>query len=111
YWPRLQRWASRRLTWNLRTMLETGDLVQEAVIKALPHLNQLEIRTERALWFYLQRAVMNHIIDLSRRSRRRPAREEIPENAPAPGITPEEAAIGEEGFQRYERALASLKNE
>ena len=29
YWPRLQRWASRRLTWNLRTMLETGDLVQE----------------------------------------------------------------------------------
>jgi RNA polymerase sigma factor (sigma-70 family) len=111
YLPRLRRWASGRLPWGLRTMLDTGDLVQDAVISALPHLNTLEIRTERALQFYLQRAVKNRIIDLHRRARRRPAREEIPVDVVAAGTSPDEAAIGAEVFERYERALASLKND
>jgi RNA polymerase sigma factor (sigma-70 family) len=111
YLPRLRRWASGRLPWGLRTMLDTGDLVQDAVISALPHLNTLEIRTERALQFYLQQAVKNRIIDLHRRARRRPAREEIPVDVVAAGTSPDEAAIGAEVFERYERALASLKND
>ncbi len=85
YLPRLRRWASGRLPWALRTMLDTGDLVQDAIVSALPHLNKLEIRTEHAFQFYLQRAVKNRIIDLHKRARRRPAREEIPEDAPAAG--------------------------
>jgi RNA polymerase sigma-70 factor (ECF subfamily) len=111
YLPRLRRWASGRLPWALRTMLDTGDLVQDAIINALPHLNGLEIRTERALEFYLQRVVRNRIIDLYKRSRRRPTRDEIPEQVVAVGTSPEEAAIGAEALQRYERALASLKKE
>jgi RNA polymerase sigma-70 factor (ECF subfamily) len=111
YLPRLRRWTSQRLPWGLRTMLDTGDLVQDAIINALTHLNSLEVRTERALEFYLQRAVKNRIIDLHRRSRRRPAREEIPEHIAASGASPQEAAIGAEALERYERALASLKTE
>ena len=112
YLPRLQRWATGRLPWGLRTMLETGDLVQEAVINALPHLETLEIRTERALEFYLQRAVKNRIIDLHKRSRRRPTRQSIPEEVSAgDDASPEEAAISAEVYEQYERALASLKNE
>jgi RNA polymerase sigma-70 factor (ECF subfamily) len=111
YLPRLRRWASGRLPWGLRTLLDTGDLVQDAVISALPHLNTLEIRTERALQFYLQRAVKNRIIDLHRRALRRPAREELPEHAVAAGTSPDDAAIGAEALERYERALASLKQE
>ena len=111
YLPRLQRWASGRLPWALRTMLDTGDLVQDAIIHALPHLDKLEIRTERAFQFYLQQAVKNRIIDLHKRARRRPLREEIPEHAPAAGGSPEEMAIGAEALERYERALASLKKE
>jgi RNA polymerase sigma-70 factor, ECF subfamily len=111
YLPRLRRWASGRLPWALRTMLDTGDLVQDAIVHALPHLNKLEIRTEHAFQFYLQRAVKNRIIDLHKRARRRPLREEIPEDAPASGTSPQEAAIGAEALERYERALASLKNE
>jgi RNA polymerase sigma-70 factor (ECF subfamily) len=112
YLPRLRRWASGRLPWGLRTMLDTGDLVQDAIINALPHLNKLEIRSERALQFYLQQAVKNRIIDLHKRARRRPGREEeIPEHVAAGGISPEEAAIGAEALERYERALASLKDE
>ena len=111
YLPRLRRWASGRLPWGLRTMLDTGDLVQEAVIHALPHLNGLEIRNEHALLFYLKQAVRNRVIDLHKRARHRPARQEIPEDAPARGTSPQEAAIEAETLERYERALGSLKKE
>jgi RNA polymerase sigma-70 factor (ECF subfamily) len=111
YIPRLRRWASGRLPWGLRSMLETGDLVQDAVIHSLPHLNQLEVRTDQALLFYLQRAVKNRIIDLHKRGRRRPERREIPDDMPAHGPSPQEAAIGAEALERYEQALASLRRE
>jgi RNA polymerase sigma-70 factor (ECF subfamily) len=111
YLPRLQRWASRRLPANLRTMLDTADLVQDAVISTMPHLKRLEIRSDRALQFYLQRAVKNRIIDLHKRGKRRPARVEVPMELPAAGTSPHEAAIGAQSLERYERALASLKKE
>ena len=111
YLPRLRRWASGRLPGGLRTMLDTGDLVQDAIINTLPHLKRLEIRSDRALQFYLQRAVKNRIIDLHKRGRRRPTREEVPMDLPAAGASPHEAAIGAQMLERYERALASLKKE
>jgi RNA polymerase sigma-70 factor (ECF subfamily) len=111
YLPRLRRWASGRLPSGLRTMQDTGDLVQDAIINALPHLKKLEIRSDGALLFYLQRAIRHRVIDLYKRGRRGPVREEIPEHAAAGGISPQEAAIGAEAFERYERALASLKKE
>ena len=111
YLPRLQRWASGRLPSGVRTMLDTGDLVQDAVMNALRHLNTLEIRTESALQVYLRRAVNNRIIDLYRRAGRRPARQELPEDAAAGGPSPLEAAIGAEALECYERALARLKDD
>jgi RNA polymerase sigma-70 factor (ECF subfamily) len=108
YLPRLQRWASGRLPLGVRTMLDTGDLVQDAVINALRHLNTFEIRTEGALQAYLRRAVNNRITDLYRRAARRPGRVEIPEDIAAGHTSPLEAAIGAEALERYERALASL---
>jgi RNA polymerase sigma-70 factor (ECF subfamily) len=111
YLPRLQRWASGRLPNGVRTMLDTGDLVQDAVINALRHLDTLEIRTEGALQAYLRRAVNNRIIDLYRRAGRRPVREEIPADAPAAGTSPLEAAIGAEALESYERALARLRED
>jgi RNA polymerase sigma-70 factor, ECF subfamily len=111
YLPRLQRWASGRLPAGLRTMLDTGDLVQDAIIRALPQLNRLEIRSDRALLFYLQRAVKNRIIDLHKRRSRRPAREEVPMDLPAAGDSPQQSAIEAEALERYERALALLRKE
>jgi len=48
YLPRLRRWASGRLPSSPRTMMDTGDLVQDAVISALRHLSTLEVRTDGA---------------------------------------------------------------
>jgi RNA polymerase sigma-70 factor (ECF subfamily) len=113
YLPRLQRWARGRLPTGLRTMLDTGDLVQEAVINALRHFNTFEIRSDGALQAYLQRAVNNRITDLYRRAGRRPARGEMPEDQEIAAVDPSplEAAIGIEALENYERALASLKDE
>jgi RNA polymerase sigma-70 factor (ECF subfamily) len=55
YMPRLRRWASGRLPSSARSMVDTSDLVQDAVIQALPHLSTLEIRTDGALDAYLMR--------------------------------------------------------
>jgi RNA polymerase sigma factor (sigma-70 family) len=111
YLPRLRRWARGRLPAGVRTMLDTGDLVQDAIINALRHLNAIEVRTEGALQAYLRRAVNNRIIDLYRRAGRRPGREAITEAAPDPGASPLEAAIGAEALATYERALASLDDQ
>jgi RNA polymerase sigma-70 factor (ECF subfamily) len=111
YLPRLKRWASGRLPAGVRTMLDTGDLVQDAIINALRNLNTLEIRTEGALQAYLRRAVNNRIIDLYRRAGRRPIREEMPQDAVSMATSPLEAAIGAEAVESYERALATLKDE
>jgi RNA polymerase sigma factor (sigma-70 family) len=111
YLPRLQRWASGRLPSSMRTMLDTGDLVQDAVINALRHLESIDIRTEGALQAYLRRAVHNRIIDLHRRAGRRPAREELPEAAAADDTSPLEAAIGAEAVEAYELALERLKED
>ncbi len=111
YLPRLQRWASGRLPGGVRSMLDTGDLVQDAIINALRHINTLEIRTEGALHAYLRRSVNNRIVDLYRRAARRPAREELPEDAAAQGTSPLEAAIGAEALESYENALTRLRDE
>jgi RNA polymerase sigma-70 factor (ECF subfamily) len=111
YLPQLKRWASGRLPANLRTMLDTGDLVQDAIINALPHLNTLEIRTEGTLKAYLRRAVNNRVIDLYRRAARRPIREEMPEDAVSQALSPLDAAIGAEAVEWYERGLATLRDQ
>ncbi|MGH9140961.1 MAG: RNA polymerase sigma factor [Vicinamibacterales bacterium] len=110
YLPRLRRWASGRLPAGMRTMLDTNDLVQDAIINALRNLGSLEIRTEGTLQAYLRRAVNNRIIDLYRRSARRPVRQEMPEDAESHATSPLEAAIGAEALESYERALAALSD-
>jgi RNA polymerase sigma-70 factor (ECF subfamily) len=111
YLPRLQRWASGRLPAGIRTMNDTADIVQDAIINALRNLGGIEIRTDGALQAYLRQSVNNRIIDQYRRHGRRPPREEIPEDAVAAGPSPLEDAIGAEALEHYERALASLREE
>jgi len=109
YLPRLRRYASRRLPSALRTMSDSGDLVQDAIISALPHVNTLEIRSEDAFQRYLKRAVRNRINDLHKKARRRPARKSLPDDVPERAVSPYEQAKRNEALERYKRALASLR--
>lgn len=107
--PVLLRWARGRLPQSARGMLETRDLVQDAVIAAMRRLDAFEPRHQGALQAYLRQAVMNRIKDVMRQHHRRPERTDLPESLPDEATSPLEAAIGSENAARYEAALQRLK--
>jgi len=111
YLPSLRRWASGRLPRWSRDLMDTDDLVQETVVRAVKRIDRFESRHEGALQAYLRQAVINRIRDEVRRAKRSPAPSELDENAAAKDASPLEAAIGEQALERYEAALSRLRPE
>jgi RNA polymerase sigma-70 factor (ECF subfamily) len=109
YLPRLQRWASGRLPRWARDMAETQDLVQETLFQTFKRIDRFESRGEGALQAYLRQAVLNRIREELRRAKRRPARSELDPEAEGNARSPLEEAIGQEAIERYEQALARLR--
>ena len=107
--PPLRRWARGRLPIWARGLADTQDLVQDAVIRAIPHLNHFEARHPGALQAYLRQAIVNHIRDEIRRVRSRPVRADMPEDKVDPDPSPLERAIGRQRLERYEAALSKLR--
>jgi RNA polymerase sigma-70 factor (ECF subfamily) len=105
--PPLQRWARGRLPQWARNLAETQDLVQNALLRALPHLKTFEVRHPGALQAYLRQAVANHIRDEIRKAPRQPGID-VPDVADS-RPSPLEMAIGRQGVERYEAALAKLR--
>ena len=111
YLPSLRRWASGRLPRWTRDLMDTDDLVQETVVRAVKRINRFESRHEGALQAYLRQAVVNRIRDEVRRARRAPVTDLLDDNAADTGASPLEEAIGAEAMERYEAALGRLRPE
>lgn len=109
YLPLLERWATGRLPAWARGTMETGDLVQETLIRAFKTIDRFEPRGEGALLAYLRQAVRNRITDEVRAQTRRPAPSAIDTAYPDPAASPLEMAVGSEAFRRYEAALQALR--
>ena len=107
--PPLKRWARGRLPRWARSLAETQDLVQNAVIRALPHLKTFEAKHPGALQAYLRQAVDNHIKDEIRKVKSRPVAMPLSDEQPDEGPSPLERAIGLQGLERYEGALRRLR--
>jgi len=107
--PQLRKWARGRLPQWARSLADTQDLVQDAVMRALPKLESFESRHPGALQSYLRQAVQNRIYDEVRKVGTHPNGEELPEEMPDDTPSPLEQAIGRQGFERYENALKTLK--
>ena len=107
--PPLRRWARGRLPVWARGLAETQDLVQTALMRALPRLKGFEAKHPGALQAYLRQVVANHIRDEIRKVVKRPTPEVADSQYPDPGPSPLEQAIGHEAFERYEAALATLR--
>jgi RNA polymerase sigma-70 factor (ECF subfamily) len=105
--PRLMRWARGLIPRGARSLAETEDIVQEALISTLRNLSGLE-RPE-AFVPYLRQAVRHRIFDLARRGARFPETD-LPANfEPAdPEARPDERLAAAELTERYEVALATL---
>ncbi|HVH56426.1 MAG TPA: sigma-70 family RNA polymerase sigma factor [Vicinamibacterales bacterium] len=107
--PALRRWARGRLPAGARDLLQTEDLVQDAVHGVLRHLNTFEPRHPGALQAYLREAVMNRIRSEARRLATRPAVVELEDRHADDGRSPLEQAMDRDDLARYEAALARLR--
>lgn len=111
YLPALRRFATGRLPARARSLLETEDVVQETVVRAIRHIDRFEYRRDGALLAYLRTAVHNRIREEIRYTARRPeavALESNVESDPAPSAL--EDLIGKDTAEQYEAALMSLRD-
>ena len=108
YLPRLKHWAAGRLPHHARDLLDTDDLVQEAVIRSIRRLDTFEPRAPGSFLSYMRRAILNRIGDEVRRQKRKDAKEEYVRDELTVPRSPLQEAIGNETVERYERALAQL---
>lgn len=111
YLPILRRWARGRLPRGARDLLDTDDLVQVSLLRALNHMEAFEPRREGAFLAYLRRIVLNAVRDEIRRVARRPTPEPLEMELPAQAPSHLEQAIGREAVEAYEEALLALPEE
>lgn len=111
YLVRLQRWSSGRIPASARGLLDTDDVVQDALLSTFRNLGEFTPRHDGALMAYLRTAVMNRIRQELRRVR--PEESILDEAAvvPADEPSPLQAAVGRAAFDRYERALENLSED
>lgn len=109
--PALRRWASGRLPRWTRDLMDTDDLVQETVVRAVKRIESFEPRHEGALQAYLRQAIVNRIRDEVRRTVRAPVTSALDDNEADRAASPLDEAIGHQAVERYEAALARLRPE
>ena len=109
YLPRLRHWASGRLPASSRGMLDTVDVVDEAIMRAMGRLDSFEVRGDGALLAYLRQAVMNRLRDEARKGKRRPDHVELRDDDVDLISSPLEDLVGKETLERYEKALENLR--
>ena len=107
----LRQWAHGRLPASARDLVDTSDLVQVTLQRAFARLDSFEPRREGALLAYMRQILLNQIRDESRRAKRRPAHDPLPDDL-GDTMTPSplEEIIGKESVRRYEEALARLSD-
>lgn len=109
----LRRWARGRLPKWARSINDTADIVQDALLQTFRRVDRFDNRGKGALSAYLRQAVVNRIRDEMRRVARRPA-EVVDErilDMPAHGKNQFDLVLDAEQEQRYKEALKMLSEE
>lgn len=109
--PVLNRWAHRRLPLRARDLVETADIVQMTLLRALNRLDRFESRGEGAFLGYLRHILLNVVRDEIRRSSGRGSHVQLDETLASPYSSVVEQVIGQEQMERYQRGLAMLTEE
>lgn len=105
--PFFLRWTHGRLPTYARRRMDTGDIVQEAIVGVLRNLGQLDTADPQALAKYLAIAIRNRIADEVRRASHGEVANRITDPAD-PRASPLEEAIDSESHRHYRAALLSL---
>ena len=112
YLPRLQRWARGRLPRGARPALDTGDVVQEVLSRAIRSFATFEAHHEGSFPAFLRTILTNRLHDLERVDQRRPpprALETGVDDPVSPAPSPLDLAEGSEQRQRFDAAMQCLK--
>lgn len=108
--PALLRWTHRKLPARARRRLDTGDLVQEALVGVLQHMPDLERRAPGDVEAYVIQSIRNRIRDEIRRSGLGEVAGAAKTDARASGEpSPLERAIESDHQRKFEWALAQLE--
>lgn len=109
YVAMLGQWAHGRVPRAARDLVDTDDLVQSTLIRALNHLDTFENRGEGAFLAYLRQVLLNQIRDEARRAKRRPQHVDIDASSASSDFpSPLEETIGRERLEAYESSLEKL---
>jgi RNA polymerase sigma factor (sigma-70 family) len=108
YLPELARWAHGRLPRWARTIADTADLIQDAVLHTIGRLDTFELRGRRALAAYLREAVRNRIRDEHRRLARRGVPGVSVDTLADPAPSPLDRAMTDDLQDQYRAALDRL---
>ena len=111
YLPRLYRWATGRLPRRARGIVDTGDLAQETLVKAVHRLGDFEPRHVGAFSAYLRKAILNRIRDEVRKTAIRPELASLDGTEQDPSPSPLEETIGRDLTVRYDKAYLRLKED
>jgi RNA polymerase sigma factor (sigma-70 family) len=111
YMPRLYRWATGRLPLRARGIIDTGDLVQETLIKVIHRLGGFHPDHAGAFPAYLRKAILNRIRDEIRQTASKPAITDLDGSERDPAPSPLEETIGRDLIDTYEQAFRRLKED
>ena len=108
YLVRLQRWAAGRVPSRVRPLLDTDDVVQDALLGTIRRLDGFVPRHDGALMAYLRESVWNRLRAELRRRRLEIDDAADAEAQPTGAKSPLEEMVGRARLESYERALQSL---
>jgi RNA polymerase sigma factor (sigma-70 family) len=92
-----------------RSVADTADLVQDAIVRTLVRFDGLDVRERGALTAYLRQAISNRLADEFRRVARRGTPSVLDEDLETKAPSPFEQTVATELDGRYKRALKRLK--
>jgi len=111
FMPELRRMAHGRLPSGARGLIDTGDVVQSTVVRALAHLETFQAEREGAFLAYLRTILRNQIRDEARRAKRTPGHVPIDDDFASGERGPLEQVIGQERLEQCEVAMRRLSQQ
>lgn len=109
--PDLQRWAHRQLRrFRGHGDLDTQDVVQDAFLRTLRRIDDLDLHSQQALAAYLRQTALNRIRDEHRRVMRRGALDALSASLADQSPSPLDQALTADDNARYLAGLARLSD-